>query len=105
MAWITASMSMATGPLLWVGVTCAHDRHEVRLRHGALRRPHGNRVCQSRAVPVRGRASAIQQACFGQSGRAGARRGDPPVSLRRLPHEFDQARRRRSDHALPPTFG
>jgi hypothetical protein len=35
----------------------------------------------SRAVPVRGRASAIEQACFGQSGRAGARRGDAPVHV------------------------
>jgi hypothetical protein len=67
-------------------------------------------ACMSTASASRARGSsawwrlAIEQASFGQSARAGARRGDPPVSLRRLPHEFDQARGRRSDHALPPTI-
>src|SRR6267378_740771 len=49
----------------------------------------------ARAVPMRGRASAVEQTCFGQDKGAGAGRGDPSASLRGLAQEFDQARRRR----------
>ena len=55
----------------------------------------GNRACKSRAVPVCGRASAVEQTCFGQDKGADARRGDPSASLKGLAQEFDQARRRR----------
>jgi hypothetical protein len=42
---------------------------------------------------VRGRATAIEQACLGKDERAEAGRGNAPASHRSLPRKLDQAYR------------
>jgi hypothetical protein len=53
----------------------------------------------ARVVPVRRRAPAIKQTCFGQDEGAGAGGGHPAVSPQTLPHKFDQPRCRRFDRS------
>ena len=55
----------------------------------------------TRAVPVGGRATAVEQACFGQDERAGACRGNSPGSRQSPAQEFDYARRQRPGHGAP----
>jgi hypothetical protein len=47
---------------------------------------------------MRGRATTVEQTCFGQHERAGARRGYSPGSLQSLAQKFDHAWRQRSNH-------